>query len=78
MFIIGKVNQMTNLKDIENRLNNGQALIEEKIQNEKDREALYQETMGVSFEVNGDKIAEEFYAKIVEDLKKFGKEKGIY
>ncbi len=78
LFIIGKVNQMTNLKDIENRLNNGQALIEEKIQNEKDREALYQETMGVSFEVNGDKIAEEFYAKIVEDLKKFGKEKGIY
>jgi hypothetical protein len=69
---------MTNLQDIKNRLNNGRTLIEEKIKKEKDREALYQETMGVSVEVNEDKIAEEFYAKIAKDLEKFGKEKGIY
>ena len=61
---------MTNLQDIKNRLNNGQKLIEELIQKEKDREALYQEVLGVSFEVDENKIVKDFYGKIAEDLDK--------
>ena len=69
---------MTNLQSIKIRLENGQTLIEEKIKKEKDIEALYQETMGISVEVDEDKIAAEFYAKIAKDLEKFANEKGIY
>ena len=61
---------MTNLQDIKNRLNNGQKLIEELIHKEKDREALYQEVLGVSFEVDENKIVKDFYGKIAEDLDK--------
>ena len=69
---------MIKIEDIYNRLNNGQKLIEELIQKEKDREALYQEVLGVSFKVDENKIAKDFYGKIAEDLNKFGKEQGIY
>jgi Mn-dependent DtxR family transcriptional regulator len=69
---------MVTIKDIEIRLRNGQTLIDDLIKKERDLETLYQETMGVSFEIDEDKIAQKFYDKILEDLQKFAKERGIY
>tara|TARA_Y100000401_G_C8324335_1_gene227235 strand:- start:3146 stop:3355 length:210 start_codon:yes stop_codon:yes gene_type:complete len=69
---------MVTIKDIEIRLRNGQTLIDDLIKKERDLETLYQETMGVSFEIDEDKIAQKFYDEILEDLQKFAKERGIY
>ena len=69
---------MVTIKDIEIRLRNGQTLIDDLIKKERDLETLYQETMGVSFEIDEDKIAQKFYDKILEDLQNFAKERGIY
>ena len=52
--------------------------IDDLIKKERDLETLYQETMGVSFEIDEDKIAQKFYDEILEDLQKFAKERGIY
>tara|TARA_R100000315_G_scaffold13848_1_gene4596 strand:- start:7561 stop:7770 length:210 start_codon:yes stop_codon:yes gene_type:complete len=69
---------MVTIKDIEIRLRNGQTLIDDLIKKERDLETLYQETMGVSFEIDEDKIAQKFYDEILKDLQKFAKERGIY